>query len=134
MKQKNVILMVVAVECGLVAAFLFLIATLLFAGGSTLSAASPARKANGKSLIYAGWYGNTIPTPSHIANHFAFLESQPFHGLAVYMRNPSMSINATTAIMKPTSISYEAISSVLAPIAGLNFVQLRDKSGRPITA
>jgi hypothetical protein len=113
-------------SAGLAISFLFLVATLLLAGGRSLSAAPPARKAEGKSLIYAGWYGNTMPTPSHIANNFAFLESQPFHGLAVYMRNPTMSINATTAIMKPAPISYEAISSVLAPMAGLNFSQLRD--------
>ena len=51
-----------------------------------------------KALICAGWYGSTIPTPSYIAANAAFLESQPFNGLVVYLRNPSMSINATTEV------------------------------------
>jgi hypothetical protein len=93
-------------------------------------AASPQDPPSGpKSLIYAGWYGNTIPTPSFIAQNFDFLESQPFNGLAVYMRNPSMTINASTAIMTPNAISYTSIASVLAPISDLPFDQLQDNFG-----
>jgi hypothetical protein len=103
-------------------------ATILHAG-RPLAATTPAPATPEKSLIYAGWFGNTIPTPSFIAQNFAFLESQPFHGLAVYMRNPSLSINATTAVMKSAPISYESISSVLAPMAGLHFSNLRDNFG-----
>jgi hypothetical protein len=108
-----------------VLAFLFAGAMLLL-GGRQISASAPVPQEPAKKLIYAGWFGNTIPTPSYIATNKAFLETQPFNGLAVYMRNPSNSINATTAIMKPTSISYDSIMSVLAPINGLNFTQLRD--------
>ena len=113
---------------GPIIAFLFAGAVILLAGRS-MAAVAPVPATPEKSLIYAGWYGNTIPTPSYIAQNLAFLESQPFNGLAVYMRNPSKSINATTAIMKSLSISYESISSVLAPISGLNSAQLRDNFG-----
>jgi len=108
--------------------FLLAGAAILHAG-RTLAAATPVPATPEKSLIYAGWYGNTIPTPSFIQQNFAFLESQPFHGLAVYMRNPSLTINATTAVMKSTPISYESISSVLAPMSGLEFSRLRDNFG-----
>jgi hypothetical protein len=106
------------------------IGALMLLTGRSMSAATPApQAAPPKSLIYAGWYGWTTPTPSFIAQNLAFLETQPFNGLAVYMRNPSMSINATTAIMTSNPISYEDISSVLAPMAGVNYTQLKENFG-----
>src|SRR5262245_13856915 len=82
-----------------------------------------------KSLIYAGWYGNTIPTPSFIASHFDFLESQPFNGLVMYLRNASMSINASTGVMTNNPMTHTAIASVLDPVRNLPFSQLQDNFG-----
>jgi hypothetical protein len=82
-----------------------------------------------KSLIYAGWYGNTTPTPSFIASHFDFLETQPFNGLVVYLRNASMTINASTGVMTNTPMTHTAIASVLDPIRDLPFWQLQDNFG-----
>ena len=106
-------------------AFLVLGAALIL-GGRNVSASPRVASNPAKSLIYAGWYGNVMPTPSFIQANRAFLESQPFNGLAVYMRNSAMSINATTGIMKPTPMTYETISSVLAPISGMASPTLRD--------
>lgn len=106
-------------------AFLFLGAVLIL-GGRTVSAEPRANNDPAKSLIYAGWYGSIMPTPSFIQANRAFLESQPFNGLAVYMRNPAMTVNATTGIMTSNSMTYATISSVLAPIAGMGSTQLRD--------
>jgi len=82
-----------------------------------------------KSLIYAGWYGNTIPTPSYIASHFDFLESQPFNGIVVYLRNASMTTNASIGVMTNNPMTHSAIASVLDPIRNLPFSQLQDNFG-----
>ncbi|HEY3227430.1 MAG TPA: hypothetical protein VGK61_10610 [Planctomycetota bacterium] len=99
-------------------------ALFLVAKGNLLATASPAPATPEKALIYAGWYGNTIPTPSYIASNQDFLESQPFNGMVVYLRNPSMSINATTGVMTNSALSYASISSVLDPIRNLAFTHL----------
>lgn len=110
------------------------IATLVVLSAAFL-APSPSRvdatpsPANPAALIYAGWFGNTIPTPSFVSANFAFLESQPFDGLVVYLRNPNLSVNLTSNVMKPTAISYDTMMSVLSPIASLNFNTLKHNLG-----
>lgn len=91
------------------------------------SAAAPA--APGVGLIYAGWYGNTIPTPAFIAANKSFLETQPFHGLVAYLRNDSTNVNATTKVMTSTPLSVSAIASVLAPMKGLAWTHLTRNFG-----
>jgi len=110
---------------GPVIAFLAAGAMFILAG-RILAAETPVPATPEKSLIYAGWYGSTLPSPSFIAQNIAFLESQPFNGMVVYARSSSLNINATTAVMKDVPISYESIASVLAPISGLNSPRLRD--------
>ena len=41
-------------------------------------------------LIYAGYYGNTIPDPAFISSNFEFLETRPFDGLVVYLRDTAV--------------------------------------------
>src|SRR5687767_13831308 len=76
------------------------------------AAAAPAQ-ARSAELIYAGWFGNTIPTPAYIRNNKAFLETQPFHGIVAYLRDDSTGTNATTRVMTGTPISQATIASVL---------------------
>ena len=83
-------------------------------------AAAPAH------LIYAGWFGNTVPTPGFIANNLSFLESQPFDGLVVYLRNDANGYAATQSIVSTTPVSYQNLATILAPLQGLGFAQLRD--------
>ena len=72
-----------------VASGLVLIACVTFLVGKVdfLATTTPVPATPEKALIYAGWFGNTIPTPSYVASNQAFLESQPFNGLVVYLRN-----------------------------------------------
>jgi len=78
-----------------------------------------------KQILYAGWFGNTIPTPQYVKDNLAFLESQPFDGLIVYLRNPAMTLNVTAGAVKPTPITYDQIAAVLAPVKGLPFKHLK---------
>src|SRR5262245_49840540 len=64
------------------------------AQGSAAAGAAP-----GAGLIYAGWFGNTTPTPAFIAANKAFLETQPFNGLVAYLRNDATGFNVTTKVM-----------------------------------
>src|SRR5471032_3027610 len=72
---------------------------LLGAGGLGLAAPAPAAARAPVSLLYAGWFGNTIPTPAFIRTNQTFLESQPFQGLVAYLRDDASGVNATTGVM-----------------------------------
>ncbi|MBI4566669.1 MAG: fibronectin type III domain-containing protein [Planctomycetes bacterium] len=118
------------VRLGLRLAPVAFLAVVLFATaeGPPLSA-SPAPAAGPAQLIYAGWFGNTIPTPSFISTNLAFLETQPFDGLVVYLRDAALTVNATTRVMTNTPVSYESAALVLAPLAGLPFTRLTHNLG-----
>jgi hypothetical protein len=108
----------------------FAAAGLFFAfAGRGLASSTPVPATPEKALIYAGWYGNTTPTPGYIASNLGFLESQPFNGLVVYLRNQSMTINASIGVMTKNPMSYADISSVLDPIRNLPFAQLKENFG-----
>jgi hypothetical protein len=81
------------------------------------------------SLIYAGWFGNATPTPAFIRTNKTFLESQPFHGLVVYLRDDYAWVNVTTGIMSGSAMSAASITSTLAPLIGLGLTNLRDNFG-----
>ncbi len=91
-----------------------------------VQAAAPARTAH---LIYAGWFGSTIPTPAYVAEHKAFLESQPFDGLIVYLRNDATGLNATTSVMSANPLSAAGMTTLLAPMQGQVFTTLRENFG-----
>lgn len=71
-----------------------------------------------KRLILAGWYGNTIPTPTFIRANWTFLKDQPFDGQAVYLRDPA-AMYLTQDIQKPVSVPIDTMRRVLAPMKGL---------------
>src|SRR5258706_7459367 len=91
-------------------------------------AAAPASAA-GVSLIYAGWYGNTIPTPAFIRANSAFLDSQPFHGIIAYLRDDAIRVNATSGVMGGGSMSAATLATIVAPLKGLGFAHLKDNFG-----
>jgi len=95
----------------------------------TSSAASPPPVSGSAALIYAGWFGNTTPTPSFINANLAFLESQPFDGLVVYLRDPGLSVNVTAQVMTTNPLSYESALWVMSPLVGLNFTHLTQNLG-----
>lgn len=89
-------------------------------------AAPAAQTAPRSSLLYAGWFGNTIPTPAFIANNKAFLETQPFNGLIAYLRNDATGFNATTKTTTTTRLSATDLATLLAPLRNTTFSQLRE--------
>jgi hypothetical protein len=91
--------------------------------------ASPAPASGSASLIYAGWFGNTIPTPSFVQANLAFLQSQPFDGLVVYLRDPGLTANVTTTVMTNTPVSYQTAMWVMSPVVGLSFTTLTQNLG-----
>jgi hypothetical protein len=111
---------------GLVAAVLGGTAAAPVEGSPAAPAPAQARSAE---LIYAGWFGNTIPTPAFIRNNKAFLETQPFHGIVAYLRDDSTGINATTRVSTGTPISQATIASILAPMAGQSWTTLKKNFG-----
>ena len=94
--------------------------------GVASRAASPAPVAGPAKLIYAGWFGNTIPTPSFVSANLAFLESQPFDGLVVYLRDPGLTSNITQKTMTNNPVTYESALWVMSPMATLGFTNLTD--------
>ena len=94
--------------------------------GASPAAPAPAGPA---LLIYAGWYGNTIPTPSFVSANKTFLESQPFDGLVMYLRDPGMTFNVTTKTMTTTAVSYDTAMSILSPVKNLSFTHLTHNLG-----
>jgi len=107
----------------------FIGAALVSPTAASRGPATPRSVENPAALIYAGWFGNTIPTPSFIAANHAFLESQPFDGLVVYLRKSSINVNLTLDVMKNAAISYDTMMTVLGPIAGLDFTNLKHNVG-----
>ena len=104
-----------------------LIALALFAPmGAASRAASPAPVAGPAKLVYAGWFGITIPTPSFVAANLAFLESQPFDGLVVYLRDPGLTSNVTQRTMTNNPVTYENALWVMSPMAALGFTNLTE--------
>ncbi len=88
-----------------------------------------AQTAPAKSLIYCGWFGNTVPTPAFIAANKSFLETQPFHGLVAYLRNNATGFNATTRTMTTTPLAPADLATLLAPMRTSTFSVLRNNFG-----
>lgn len=103
------------------------VAALVASMGAPARGASPAVPA--VSLIYCGWFGNTIPTPSFIRSNQAFLDSQPFRGLVAYLRDDATGANATTGVMGKTALAASTLASIVAPLKGLPFTNLVDNFG-----
>jgi hypothetical protein len=108
---------------------LSIVAAALWPCAGTAEGAPAAPAAGNAKLIYAGWFGNTIPTPAFIRDNKAFLETQPFQGLVAYLRDDASGANATTGVMTGTPISQATIASVLAPMKGLAWTNLQKNFG-----
>lgn len=110
--------------------FLLLILLWIPAVGRTGAALSAApSESTPAALIYAGWFGNTTPTPSFLRDNLAFLETQPFDGMVAYLRNPAMTVNVSTGVMTAVPMSYETIAEVMSPLVGVPFQKLTNNLG-----
>ena len=88
-------------------------------------------------LLLHDWFGRSpIATPSFIREHREFLDSQPFDGLAVYLRKPDLTLNVSATTLSGKPVSYEEAVEVLAPLKGIAFRNLTENfaavvGGRP---
>lgn len=103
-----------------------LIACASLANSAGLRASEPpGGGAAGACLLLHDWGGRSpAATPAFIRENRAFLESLPFDGVAVYMRNPDGSDNVTTTAMTNQRLGYDVISKVLAPLKGVAFTTM----------
>jgi hypothetical protein len=101
------------------------------------AAEPPSGGAAGACLLLHDWGGKSpAATPSFIRENKAFLESLPFDGVAVYLRNSEGTVNVTTSAMTNQRLGYEVIARVLAPLKGVHFTTMTQNfaavfSGRP---
>src|SRR6185436_10178407 len=71
------------------------------AAAALLLGATPGQGSAGEGraapcLILHDWFGSSpAATPTYVRDHLEFLESQPFDGLAIYVRTPDLSLNVT---------------------------------------
>ena len=97
----------------------------------------PGGGAAGACLLLHDWGGKSpAATPAYIRENKAFLETLPFDGLAVYLRNPDGMVNVTTSVMTNQRLGYDAIAKVLAPLKGIQLTTMTQNyaavfSGRP---
>jgi len=88
-------------------------------------------------LLLHDWGGKSpAATPAYIRENKAYLETLPFDGVAVYLRNPDGSVNVTTSVMTNQRLGYEVIAKVLAPLKGVPLTTMTQNfaavfSGRP---
>jgi hypothetical protein len=94
-----------------------------------LLAGSAAHSADPKPapcLLLHDWFGSSpVATPAYVRDHLEFLESQPFDGIALYLRTPDLSLNVTLSVLSNTPLRYEKIAELLKPVARLPFKTLR---------
>jgi len=106
-------------------------------GAGSRAHAAPTGGTGASFLLLHDWFGDSpCPTPTFLRQNKLFLESLPFDGLAVYLRNPDGSDNPTMEVMINKEIGYPTMARVLAPLKGLQFTNLTQNfaavfSGRP---
>ena len=63
-------------------------------------------------------------TPTFVRDNLEFLESQPFDGLALYLRTPDLKTNVTAKVLSNSRLTLEQIQEVLRPLATVRFRSL----------
>jgi hypothetical protein len=107
-----------------VLAILFMIMAFT-AGARQLYAADPS-----KYLIYHGFFTGPTPDPTFVRNNQAYIDTLPFDGLAIYMRDPNWTLNLSGDVYgKIQPLTYNQILAVLQPMAGLQFNNLKHNFG-----
>lgn len=78
-----------------------------------------------KSLIYHGGPGLPAVTTPDVLAALPHVPTLPFDGLAIYLRDPGMTLNVSSELMTTRPISYDEIMRILAPIAGRDLGNLK---------
>jgi hypothetical protein len=97
------------------------LAALLLLGGAPAAGEGAKQKA-GPLLLLHDWFGSSpAATPAFVRDHLEFLESQPFDGLALYLRTPDLKLNVTAKVLSDSRLTLEQIQEVLRPLASVRF-------------
>lgn len=100
-------------------------AVLLLLLPAAACAGSDAKKKSGPLLLLHDWFGTSpAASPAYVRDHLAFLESQPFDGIVLYLRTPDLAINVTAKVMSASRVTAEQIEQVLQPLAAVQFRSL----------
>lgn len=78
-------------------------------------------------LVNAGWFDpgpGAIPTPQFTSDHKAHLDAGTFDGMAIYIRNSSLTIQITPRMMRPTTMTYADMMTAMSPYNALSFSHL----------
>ena len=85
--------------------------------------AAPARRT--AYLLLHDWFGTSpVSSPSFIRAHRERLDSLPFDGIVVYVRNADLSVNVSARVMGREELTPREVESTLAPLKGLSFRRL----------
>jgi hypothetical protein len=76
-------------------------------------------------LLLHDWFGKSpVASPTFVRDHLDFLESQPFDGIALYLRSPDLRVNVTIGVLSRDRLEGDDIDAVLRPVASLRFRRL----------
>lgn len=78
-----------------------------------------------KALIYHPHPGKSPTATPDVLASLPHLKTLPFDGITVYLRDKAMTLNATASINSSTSVSYDQLMSILAPIRNLDLGNLK---------
>jgi len=93
--------------------------------GPGAPSAPPSRDGAPRRLLLYDWFGSSpCPTPAFIRANRAYLESLPFDGVVVCLRNPDLSDNVSVSTMTNRPVGHDAFARVLEPMRGLPFKSL----------
>lgn len=85
-----------------------------------------APRPTGRQLILHPHPGQSpTATPDFIAANAGFLGTNPFDGMTTYLRDKTMTLNATASINSSTPVSYDALMAILAPIRNIDLGNLK---------
>jgi hypothetical protein len=97
------------------------LAAILLLNGAAASAEGTTKK-TGPLLLLHDWFGSSpAATPTFVRDNLEFLESQPFDGLALYLRTPDLKTNVTAKVLSSSRLTLEQIQEVLGPLASVQF-------------
>ena len=69
---------------------------------------------------------NQVPTPAYIVANKAFLETQPFDGICVYLADADLITKLSADVMTNNPISYSSFYTILQPLQGQQFSNLKN--------
>ncbi len=80
-------------------------------------------------LLLHDFFAGPKPTPMFIRENLGYLESLPFDGYVIYLRDPHWQTNVTGSVYAPNPMSFYDIMRVLTPVVNLPFRRAQHNFG-----